>query len=115
VTLCRPYEENGVTGVEVGSVTFDDLGVPAFIVNSASAAGLWAGAKSFTEGFRGFERTLADCRASGGDVFSAVQDVSGHAAQTSQGGGGWCARWHRRLRRVALIGITGTLVYRRLR
>jgi hypothetical protein len=110
--MCRPYEESGIQGVEVASLTFDDLGVPAFLVNNASASGLWAGAKSFTEGFRNFERTLAECRASGGDIFSAVQDAGGQEASSTQG---WGARWRQRLRRWALIGITGAIVFHRLR
>lgn len=113
--VCRPYEENGVKGVEVGSITFDDLGVPAWMANSASAPGLWAGAKSFAHGFRSFEHTLADCRASGNDIFSAVQDVSEQEAHSSQNCGGWCAGWRKRLRRVAVVCLSGGLVIKRLR
>lgn len=110
----RPYEEDGVKGVEVGSITFDDLGVPAFFANNASVPGLWAGAKSFTDGFRSFEHTLADCRASGEDIFSAVQDVSGQDTH-SQDRVGWHRRWRKRLRRVAVICISGGFIFKHMR
>lgn len=107
--VCRPYEEDGIKGVEVASVTFDDLGVPAFLANNASVPGLWTGAKSFVDGFRSFEQTVTDCRASGQDIFSVVQDVNEDANSAQEG----VPRrgWLRRLRRVALVSVSGVLVF----
>jgi hypothetical protein len=68
----------------VASITFDDLGVPAFVVNSASVAGFWTGARSFAEGFRSFEVAMEQARRSGGDVIAALHDVQGQDALAGQ-------------------------------
>lgn len=98
-------------GVEVASVTYDDMGVPAVLANRASVHGLWVGAMSFVDGFRKFESTVADCRASGEDIFSAMED--GKAQEAQEDGRGWRGVWGRRLRHAALLCVSG-LVFKKL-
>ena len=64
------------------------------------------------EGFRRFESTVANCKATGGDVFSAMQDASTQDADASQGGRR--GAWGRRLHRVALACLAGAFVLKRL-
>lgn len=74
LVLYRPFDDEQGSGVEIGTVCFENFGVVPFVANGLAQSILWSTSKSFVSNFRSFEEAVT-MAGSSGDIMATFQEV----------------------------------------